>query len=140
MPSKPSTECLNGNHRYCSTDGCPCVCHPGNEQDDLFAQDGLDLKEAGMQQALEHALDEWKDRFRATVTHLANTGLPFTSETVIAEVGLPTSQIASNANNAVGAMMNGLSRKRVIRKTGRRVLSKRASSHGAELTEWEGAR
>ena len=99
---------------------------------------GLDMKESGMTQAIDHAELPWKDRFDLTVRRLADAGVPFTSEDVIAHVGLPTGKINLHRNNAVGAMMNAAAKRKIIRKTGRHVPSKRTASHGAELTEWVG--
>lgn len=100
---------------------------------------GNDLKQQGMQLALmPESLDDWKSRFREAATYLASTGAGFTSEDVIYITGLPTGDIAMNANNAVGAMMNALARKGVIEKTARRKQSKRPTSHGAELIVWAG--
>lgn len=104
----------------------------------LEALPGETLKETGMAEALGGALESWKAAFRAEVARLATTGQPFTSETVVARVGLPAGVIALSANNAVGAMVNAAARTGVIRKTGRRVHSTRPSSHAAELTEWIG--
>jgi hypothetical protein len=106
------------------------------EQMDLLA--GLDGKARGMGKAVDHAKEEWKNEFRRYARAFALTGVPFTSEDVVTWAGLPSGGVGKDANNAVGAMMNGLARAKVIRKTGRRVLSRRPSSHGAELTEWVG--
>ncbi len=99
---------------------------------------GLKNKEEGMAKATSHAHAEWKDEFRQAVRDLAATYVPFTSEDVLSETGLPSGQIGKDMNNAVGALMNGQARQGVMRKTGRRVLSRRPSSHAAELTEWIG--
>lgn len=95
-------------------------------------------KEHGMRQALDNAATEWKADFRRTVKRLAATRKPFTSEDVTAEVGLPRGSVASNRNNAVGAMMNALAKSQVIVKTGRHVKSRSPRSNGAELIEWVG--
>jgi len=101
----------------------------------------LILKDEGMSKALaKEGLDGWKDEFYKAAQYLCDCGDSFTSEDVLDLVGLPSGTIKSNANNAVGAMMNGMARKGVIRKTGERRLSKRPSSHGAELTVWVGVR
>jgi hypothetical protein len=108
-----------------------------SDQMDLLA--GLERKEVGMAQALDAGhVQSWKDDFRAVVESF-EVGRRFTSEDAIAIAGLPTGVVASNANNAVGAMMNGLARRGVITKTGARVPSRRSSSHGAELIVWERA-
>ena len=101
----------------------------------------LDFKRAGQAIALSKpALDLWKAKFKESVRAFARTRQPFTSEDVIAVVGLPCGDVAMNANNAVGAMMTALAKRGVICKTGNRVQSRRKSSHGAELTEWIGVR
>jgi hypothetical protein len=103
--------------------------------------DGLDYKRAGQAVAVANStLDTWKAKFRLALNTLACGPLPFTSEDVIGIVGLPVGDVAMNANNAVGAMMTAAAKTGVIRKTGNRVQSRRASSHGAELTEWIGVR
>jgi hypothetical protein len=67
---------------------------------------------------------------------LAVTGRSFTSEDVIDVVGLPRTDGTMNANNAVGAMMNAMARRKVIVKTSMRRQSARASSHGREIAVW----
>lgn len=104
------------------------------------APSSLDYKLAGQTLALSKpTLELWKAKFKESVRTFARTRQPFTSEDVIAVVGLPCGDVAMNANNAVGAMMTALAKKGVIHKTGNRVQSRRKSSHGAELTEWIGS-
>jgi len=101
--------------------------------------DGRKRKQRGMKQALQpDALADWKDAFYKAAERLGRSGDAFTSEDVLEIVGLPTGEIGQHANNAVGAMMNALARRGVIRKTGRHVPSKRPSSHGTEINEWVG--
>src|SRR5215831_19457340 len=57
------------------------------EQESLL--DGDDLKRLGMQQALDGART-WKDQAEIAIRTLAETGTRFTSEDVVALVGLPT--------------------------------------------------
>lgn len=99
---------------------------------------GLEAKQEGMATAIKNATTEWKDNFRDTAALLASKRQPFTSEDITHIVGLPRGRIGKDLNNSVGAMMNGMARSKKIGKTGRRVLSKRPTSHGAELTEWIG--
>jgi hypothetical protein len=100
-------------------------------------QDGQDAKKAGMALALmPDRIADWKSNFRAYVTN-SRQGERMTSEDVVAVVGLPTGEVGKDANNAVGAMMNGLAKRGVIRKTSLRVPSRRKTSHGAELIVWE---
>lgn len=103
------------------------------------AATGRELKAEGMAQALAPwTLQDWKETFREKAIERARSGIPFTSEDIILEIGLPREQ-RMNANNAVGAMMNGLATRGVIGKTGRRRQSIRPSSHSAEILEWVGA-
>jgi hypothetical protein len=114
------------------------MTHRNPTQMDLLAS--LEHKESGMRQAEDHAVLSWRDRFDLTIRRLADFGYPFTSEDVIAHVGLPTKTIGKDQNNSVGALMNAAGRRGTIVKTGKRVPSRRPSSHGAELTEWVGVR
>lgn len=101
--------------------------------------EGEVLKEEGMERAREaFDVQRWRQAFVETVEMLAREGAPFTSEDVTAIVGLPR-DTQQNRNSAVGAMMNGLARRGVIRKTGQRVKSTRPQSHSAEILEWVGA-
>jgi hypothetical protein len=95
-------------------------------------------KSEGMATAEDHAMLEWKGRFMRRVQQLANAGRPFTADDVVTDVGLPAGRIASNANNAVGAMMSGAGRRKVIRKTGNYVKGKRPESHSRMVAEWVG--
>lgn len=100
---------------------------------------GRRAAEAGKARAANAATDEWRHAFKWAVERWADACMPFTSETVVAEVGLPQGEVGTNINNAVGALMSAAARKNVIRATGRHVPSTRPSSHGAELKEWIGA-
>jgi len=101
---------------------------------------GGTLKTEGMKIA-ESAYDVmgWREDFNRTVVACALSQRPFTSEHIIAMIGLPRGDVRTNANNAVGAMMNSAAKRGIIKKTGNRVLARRPTSHGAELTEWIGA-
>lgn len=100
---------------------------------------GLTAKDAGVAAALApNDVQDWKQRFEAEAIRLGREGAYFTSEDIVKAVGLPRTDVGTNANNAVGAMMNALSRKGVIRKTRIRRLSQRPTSHGAELAVWAG--
>lgn len=97
-------------------------------------------KEDGIAKALSpDELNDWKRRFERAAKLFADEGEPFTSEDIVDLVGLPRGNINKDRNNAVGAMMNSLAKRRIIKKTGRHVLSKRPTSNGAELNEWIGA-
>ena len=97
--------------------------------------DGLVLKQEGIDLALT-AHKEWQERFESVIDQLSKSGKPFTSEDVVSLVGLPNKSIGANKNNAVGAMISGLARRKVIRKTGTYVTSRRPSSRGAILAQW----
>lgn len=102
----------------------------------MTEQLGLELKEQGMEQARQaQDVQTWKARFVETVEEIASRGWAFTSEDVLACVGLPR-DVAINANNAVGAMMNAMAKKGVIQKTKERRQAMRSSSHGRELAVW----
>ena len=102
----------------------------------MTEQLGLELKEHGMEQARQaYDVQTWKARFAETVEEIAARGLPFTSEDVLARIGLPR-EAKMNANNAVGAMMNAMAKKGVIQKTTERRQAMRYSSHGRELAVW----
>lgn len=148
---KNCKKCGHGKTMHQGPDGCwggmwsDCGCQyfdDGKPQSTEIAVakarlEGLIEKKQGQENALK-TYDEWQLSYREQVRTLAATRMPFTSEDVIAVVGLPSGGIGKDANNAVGAMMTAMAKEGVIKKTGRRVQSQRPSSHGAELTEWEG--
>lgn len=97
---------------------------------------GLELKERGMQQARQaFDVQTWKTRFAEAVQEMADRGWSFTSEDVLACVGLPR-EATMNANNAVGAMMNAMAKRGIIQKTPQRRQARRSTSHGRELAVW----
>ena len=102
------------------------------------AAEGERRKQAGMNLAADHVADAWKDAFRRTVESLARTGAPFTADDVIGYVGLPTGSETQNRNNAVGAMLNGLARRKVIVQTGQYRKGTRPASHSRMIAEWRG--
>lgn len=135
---------------YCAPLRCYCAGSPTNvkrgpvttvDGEPLFLNpaEGQHRKRTGMARALS-ARDEWRERARVAVRALAASGVPFTSEDVVARVGLPTGAVGTNANNAVGALVSAAARAGVIEPTGRLVASGRPSSHGATLREWRGVR
>lgn len=112
-----------------------------SEQYALFGDDepshGETLKEEGMAKALaKPGLSEWQDKVKLW-TWQRSAGTRFTSEDIIEEFGLPTGEVRTNKNNAVGAIMNAIAKKGVIRNTGDYVKSSRPSSHGAVIAVWE---
>jgi hypothetical protein len=99
---------------------------------------GPELKQAGMQLAFDFAPVDWKRLARAAIEELARSGRPFTADDVIAIVGLPRPAEGSNRNNAVGAMISGAGRRRLIVKTGEYVTSRRPLSHARMIAVWVG--
>ena len=59
----------------------------------------------------------------------------FTSEHLVASIGLPRGAVGVNQNNAVGALMRAWSRRGAIRRVGY-TASTRVESHGALLSLW----
>jgi hypothetical protein len=136
--TKKKTPCDSGQHKLFDTLGGDQICALGCGY--RVKDAGEQLKQDGMERAKgARDIQEWKEEFNNTVAECAKNGLPFTSEHITMIVGLPRKEVEMNANNAVGAMMNGAAKRGVIKKTGRRVSSRRPTSHGAELTEWMGA-
>ena len=89
-------------------------------------------KDSGMAQALWTA-EPWRvraDNWLKTRTE------PFTSEALVADVGLPTGKVKANTNNSVGALISNWSRRKLIRRVGY-APSRRVESHGALLSVWE---
>jgi len=89
-------------------------------------------KQDGMAAALWTA-EPW--RVRAEAWLQARTAA-FTSEDMVAAVGLPTGGVGVNRNGAVGALVSGWSRRKLIRRVGY-ASSTRPESHGALLSVWE---
>lgn len=98
---------------------------------------GREDRDDGMATALAHQ-PEWLDHAYYVLIQKARTGLPFTSEDVTDEAGLPTGVIATNANNAVGALFGLASKAGIIVRTGHRVQARNRSSHAHEILEWVG--
>lgn len=71
---------------------------------------------------------------RATIW-LENRETPFTSEALVADIGLPNGVVGTNRNNAVGALIRAWARQKAIKRTGY-TASKRVESHGALLSIW----
>ncbi len=133
---KKETPCDRGEHKMFDTLGGDGLCALGCG---FRKKGGGTLKAEGMKGAESaHDIQDWKEEFNRTVVACALSQRPFTSEHIIAMIGLPRVEVRTNANNAVGAMMNSAAKRGIIKKTGNHVLSKRPSSHGAELTEWVG--
>jgi alpha/beta superfamily hydrolase len=96
---------------------------------------GEQLRDQGQARALT-AAEEWAEAARACIEWLADQGQPFTSEDVVALIGLPDpSATGSNRNNAVGAVIAGAARRGVIRRVGYRNAN-RELLHAAVVAEW----
>lgn len=104
-----------------------------------MSAEGDKAKNEGMERALNAAHEEWKKKFKEVALELASDGRPFTSEDVVAVVGLPRETPGQHKNNAVGAMMNGLARGGYIVKVGHRK-SRRSISHSTEIATWVGVK
>lgn len=98
--------------------------------------EGVRRRDAGMAQATD-AAEPWSETATRCIERLAAKRSPFTADDVIAEVGLPHDSEV-NANNAVGGLFAGASRRKIIRRTGRTVPSGRTVGHARHLTEWTG--
>ena len=98
---------------------------------------GETLKEEGMARALnKKGLEEWQERVRVWAWHL-DAGQRIVANDIIEMFGTPSGGTESNKNNAVGAIMNGLAKKGVLRKTGEYAKSSRPERHGAIVAVWE---
>lgn len=89
---------------------------------------GQKLKDDGIKKALSHVPDDYRSVFERTALSFTQ---PFTSEDVILKIGMPPSH-----SSAVGAMINGLAKRGLIRKTGQYVKSSRPSCHAAIMALW----
>lgn len=63
---------------------------------------------------------------------------PFTSEDLVAAIGLPSGAVGANRNNAVGALFRTWSQRKQIARVGYQP-SSRVESHGALLSIWQHA-
>jgi hypothetical protein len=93
------------------------------------------LRDVGMALALLGS-PTWSEAARVAIDHLAASGRRFTSDDLVALVGLPRPS-EPNRNNAVGAVLSGAARRGVIRRTGDHNAT-RPLSHARRLTVWEG--
>ena len=105
----------------------PLEWHPRPGPDALYA------KEVGMRGAeFSEVSSGWVQRADDAIRHLAGLGKPFTSDHVVALVGMP------GHYNALGARMNAAARKGVIRKAGY-TNAARPSAHARSVALWQGA-
>jgi hypothetical protein len=94
---------------------------------------GLREKEVGMRGAeFAETPSGWVEQADAAIARHAATGRPFTSDVIVAEVGMPPHY------NAVGARMNAAARKGIIRKAGY-TQGARPSAHARTVAVWQGA-
>ena len=86
------------------------------------------------QRAALDAKSEWHAAARAYVKSLP-AGTLLTSEDITDVIGMPSGHVASNRNNAVGALMRSLSGKRLIHHD-HYTKSKNPQAHGAVIAVW----
>jgi hypothetical protein len=77
----------------------------------------------------------WREHAMAALLDLADSGRAFTSDDLIAQVGLPDMY---GRNNAVGALFISAAKQGLIVKTGHYVKARRAASHARMLALWAG--
>lgn len=80
----------------------------------------------------------WRDHAMAALSDLADSGIAFTSDDLVARVGLPDRLERRNHNNAVGALFISAAKQGLIVKTGHYVKARRAASHARMLALWTG--
>lgn len=98
---------------------------------------GEQRREAGEQLALIGAGD-WTVSARSALRTLADSGRRFTSEDLTDMVGLPSGDVGTNRNNAVGAVMSWAVRTGLVVSVGQ-TKSTRARSNAAKLSVYVGA-
>lgn len=104
----------------------------------LTFQDGATLRDRGVARVSSNADPEWVAAVDAIILERADSGHPFTSESVryIAAkhgIGEPHHPSAWSARFAAA------SKRRIITKTGRYYQSRRPERHSAVVAEWVGA-
>lgn len=114
----------------------PLFCEHGNPVE-ACARCGIALGEQGQALAASSAdaLAWWRNAW-AALLKLAAASEPFTSEHVIAMVGLPR-RSAQGANSAVGSLIGHASKAGLIQLVGSTPAT-RPISHGAQIGLWEG--
>lgn len=97
------------------------------------------FKDEGQSRALDaDRAWPWKEHAERVIYNLATTGLPFTADDVVAEVGLPDGTVGMNRNNGVGAIFSACAKRGWITPTGHYMKSRRRSNHSAVLAIWTG--
>ena len=106
--------------------------------DDDDSEEGQRRKREGMARALAAAAAAaWRADAQIVLRNLALAGEPFTSETIIEQIGLPSGQVGQHRNNAMGGLLSGAARRGQIRAVGW-TYARRATSHAEKLTLWKG--
>lgn len=109
------------------------------DNDSLFPRDwdpvgGREARDDGMAAALAGAPDEWGDRARRAVAHLAaRRPTTFSSEDLIRLVGMPP----AGDGRAVGAILGAAARRGLIQRVGETQATRR-SQHAARIGVWIG--
>jgi hypothetical protein len=101
----------------------------------MSVEEGKELKEVGMAIAVNNVPVSYAVQFYAEVENLPK-GRLFVSEDITDVVGKPN-PTAMCRNNAIGGLMNGIAKRKLARKTGKRIPARNKSSHAAELEVWE---
>jgi hypothetical protein len=108
-----------------------------SEQYALWGDEGEQRKEEGMEKALSNtSTSEWQEAAKLWLWRLP-AGRTFTAEDLVDAVGLPVGEESAGKNNAVGALMNGIAKRGVIRNTSDYTKAKRPASHGRVIAVWE---
>lgn len=92
------------------------------------------LKDAGHKQALR-VVPIWSERAERWVRELSS-GTRFTSEDLTDAIGKPRKVTETNRNNAVGAKINSLAKRGLIKGHGY-VTALNPESHGRNIRVWE---
>jgi len=92
---------------------------------------GITGRDEGIIMAIE-AQYNWHDEAVKTIKQLARTGIPFTAEDVVDEIGAP-----QGSGKVIGAAFHTVSQTRMIWRCGERPAS-RKTSHRRMLAVWRG--
>lgn len=94
---------------------------------------GEELKDQAMHAVLDHTEPSYKSLLEGALLSFP-AGRRITVEDLTRVVGRPP---AGTHFNAVGAIVNAMARRGLIRKTGRMIKAERPGMHATELAEWE---
>jgi hypothetical protein len=81
------------------------------------------------------AKQTWVDAAACFIINKVFNGETVTADTLIDAVGLPAGEVATNHNNAIGALFNRMARQGAIAEVGR-VRSTRPSNMGRKISVW----